>query len=175
MPLFFMAVTRQKKEEVLKSLKEGFKKAKIVMFVNFHGLNVKAANELRKILRGLGVSYGVAKKTLIKKALEGFSFEGVLPNLEGEIAVAVSENDSLETIKAVENFAKKNKTLKFAGGIFENKYIEGKTVVMLANIPPREILLGQLVNIINSPVRGLVVTLNGVTRKLVSVLSQIKK
>lgn len=171
-----MAITRQKKEEILENLKENLKKAKIVVFVNFHGLSVSLANELRKILRGMGVTYMVAKKTLIKKALETFGFSGEMPKLEGEIAIAVSDSDPIASAKALEQFAKKTKgKIKLAGGVFENKFIGSETVVMLANIPAREVLLGQLVNIINSPIQGLVVTLNGVMKNFLSVLSQIKK
>jgi large subunit ribosomal protein L10 len=170
-----MSITRQKKGEILKDLEENFKKAKIIVFVNFHGLNVSAAAELRKLLREIGVKYLVAKKTLIKKALEGFGFGGELPKLEGEISLAFSESDPIISAKTLEQFAKKNKTIKLLGGIFENKYIGSEILVMLANIPPREVLLGQLVNVINSPIQGLVVTLNRVMENFLNVLSQIKK
>ncbi|MBI4692035.1 MAG: 50S ribosomal protein L10 [Candidatus Terrybacteria bacterium] len=171
-----MSITKQKKEEILENLKESLKKAKIVVFVNFHGLSVSLANELRKILRSMGVTYMVAKKTLIKKALETFGFSGEMPKLEGEIAIAVSDSDPLASAKALEQFAKKNKDkIKLGGGVFENKYIGAETVIMLANIPAREILLGQLVNIINSPIQGLVVTLNGLVSKFVRTLEEIAK
>lgn len=160
-----MAVTRQKKQEILKELEKDLKTAKVVIFVNFHGLSVKLANELRKMLKKTGVKYLVAKKTLLKKVLGAFSFEGDLPELEGEIGIAVSELDSLETIKTLQQFAKKNKTLKLTAGIWENKYIDGEKVMALANIPSREILLSQLVNIIKSPVQRLVVTLNSIAKK----------
>lgn len=170
-----MAITRQKKEQILKNVKDGLKKAKLVVFVNFHGLNVEAANELRKLLKNVGVGYLVAKKTIIKKAFEQFKFEGEMPNLEGEIALAVSDGDAIVQAKELQQFAKKTKKISLIGGIFENKYIGAETVVMLANIPSREVLLGKFVNIINSPLQGLVGTLQGNIRNLVSVLSQIKK
>ena len=170
-----MTITKQKKGEILKDLENNLKKAKIVVFVNFHGLNVSAATQLRRLLGNIGARYLVAKKTLIKKALESFGLEGEILNLEGEVAMAFCEQDPILSAKAIEQFAKKNKAIKILGGVFENKYIGQKSVIMLANIPPREVLLGQFVNIINSPVRGLVVTLNGVIRNFVSVLNQIKK
>lgn len=168
-----MAVTKQKKEEVLRKLKDGLKKSKFIVFVNFHGLNVASAGELRKMLRKMEAGYSVVKKTLIKKALEEIKFSGDIPELEGEIGVAFSENDSVETIKSLRDFAKK-KNIKLIGGVFENKYIDDKTVIMLANIPPREILLAQLVNVINSPIQGVVVSLNEIMGNFVRVLNQIK-
>jgi len=169
-------ITKQKKEEILKKLETNLKKAKIVVFVNFHGLSVSLANELRKILRSADVTYMVAKKTLIKKALESFGFSGEMPKLDGEIAIAVSNSDPIASAKVLEEFAKKNKDkIKLSGGVFENKYIGAETVAMLANIPPREILLGQIVNIINSPIQELVVALNGITTKFVRTLGEIAK
>jgi len=167
-------ITKQKKQEILKDLENNLRKAKIVVFVNFHGLNVAAAAELRKSLREIGVKYLVAKKTLIKKALESFNFQGELPELEGEISLAFSEGDPIASAKILEQFAKKNKTIKLLAGIFENKYISSENLVILASIPSREVLLGQLVNVINAPIQRLVVTLNGVMRNFVSVINQIK-
>ena len=120
------------------------------------------------MLQKIGVKYLVAKKTLLRKALEALSFEvpsGGVPKLDGEIAVVFSESESLEAIKAVQKFAQSNKMLKLTAGIFESKYIDGEKVLALADIPSIEILLGQLINIINSPVRGLVVTLSGIAKK----------
>lgn len=162
-----MSITKQKKSEILKGLEEKIKKATVVVFVNFHGLAVGAEKELRKILRTIGAEYTVAKKTLIKKALEKSDFGGELLNLEGEIAVVVSGKDPLEPIKTIATFAKKNQQIKLMAGVFENKYIDKETVVMLGNIPAREVLLAQIVNIINSPIQGIVVALDKIANKKV--------
>jgi len=168
-----MSLTKQKKQEILKDLETNLKKAKIVIFVNFHGLNVVNSNKLRKLLREIGVRYLVVKKTLAKKALEMIGLKGEMPNLEGELALAFSEQDPIISAKTLEKFAKENKTIKLIGGVWDNKYINSETVLTLANIPSREILLGKLVYIINSPIQGLVGVLNGITKNLVSVLNQI--
>jgi len=91
-------------------------------------------------------------------------FTGEIPELKGELALAFSEQDPLVSAKALEDFAKKNKTIKLVGGVWDNKYINSETVVALANIPSREILLSKLVYIINSPVRGLVVALSRIKK-----------
>ena len=88
-----MAISRQKKEEILKNLREDIKQAGIIVFVNFHGLSVLRATELRRVLRQIGAKYVVAKKTIIKKAFEKSGFSGELPELEGEIALAFSKED----------------------------------------------------------------------------------
>jgi len=158
-------ITKQQKNETIKNLKENLKKANIVMFVNFHGLNVKLAGELRRALRKIGASYTVARKTLVKKALESFNLPGEMPNLEGEMALAYSETDALAPAKELHQFAKKNKTLKILGGIFENQYVGAEKIVALAVIPSRETLLAQMLNIINSPRKGVVVALAEIAKK----------
>ena len=170
-----MAITKQKKEEILKRLQEKIKEAKIVVFVNFHGLSVLSAIELRRKLRQIMTGYLVAKKTLIKKALEQFNFPGEPPKLDGEIALAFSREDPVVSAKAIEQFAKKNKTIKILGGVFESSFVGADKVIVLANIPPREILLGQFVNIINSPVQGAVSVLGGIIKNFAVVLNQVAK
>src|SRR5690348_15002280 len=85
---FIMAVTREKKAEVLSKLKDIFGRVSNAVFVNFHGLTVGDASEMRRSLHGEKVTYYVAKKTLLKRALEEAGLSGDIPELEGEIAVA---------------------------------------------------------------------------------------
>ena len=167
-----MAITKEKKKEIIKDLKEELKKARIIIFVNFHGLSVVLAGDLRRKLTEISAKYKVAKKTLIRKTMEEFGFEGEWPELEGEVGVAFSDGDPIEPARILKDFAKKH-NIKLLGGVFENKYIDADTVVMLANIPAKEVLLGQFVNIINSPIQGMVVALNGIAKNFVRVLNQI--
>ena len=169
-----MPISRQKKEEILKELVNGFKNSSLVVFVNFHGLSVAAANELRRTLRNISVRYMVAKKTLIKKALEEVGLPAADINLEGEIALAFAEGDPITAAQELNKFAKKE-DISIQAGVFENQLVGKETVVMLANIPPRETLLAQFVNIINSPLQGLVSVLNAPIRDLAVVLSEIQK
>ena len=169
-----MPISRQKKEEILKELVNGFKNSNLVVFVNFHGLSVAAANELRRTLRNISVRYMVAKKTLIKKALEEAGLPAADINLEGEIALAFAEGDPIIAAQELNKFAKKE-DISIQAGVFENEVVGKETVVMLANIPPRETLLAQFVNIINSPLQGLVSVLNAPIRDLAVVLSEIQK
>ena len=158
-------ITKQQKSEIIDNLKNDIKKSSIVMFANFHGLNVKLVSELRRLLRQAGAKYFVTRKTLVKKALEASSFGGEMPKMEGETAVVYTEGDPLSSASALNNFAKTNKFLKILGGIFESKYVGADRVMALASIPSREILLSQFLNIINSPKRGLVVALSEIAKK----------
>ena len=158
-------ITKQQKSEIIDKVKDEVKKSNIVMFANFHGLNVKLVSELRKLLRQTGANYFVTRKTLVKKALEASSFEGEMPKMEGETAIVYANGDALSSAGALNNFAKRNKFLKILGGIFENRYIGADRVIALASIPSREVLLSQFLNIISSPKRGLVVALSEIAKK----------
>ena len=170
-----MATTRQKKETILQGLAGQFKEAQMVIFVNFHGLSTAATRKLRKLLRTTGSQYKVAKKTLIKKAMEALNVVGDTPNLEGEIALIFGADNLPTVAKSLIKFIKENKEMAISGGILENKFIGSKMVSELAAIPTREILLAKLVYVINSPRQRLVGALGGDLRKFANILSQIRK
>ena len=164
-----MAITKDKKSEIIHKVKEIITKGKSIVFVNFHGLTVAGVNELRRNLRAKEVGYYVAKKTLIKRALAEAPITGVLPELDGEVAVAFGE-DALTPVKEIYDFHKKNtEMIKIIGGVVEGAYASAEQMLALAKIPSREVLLGQFVNVINSSIQGLVIALDAIAKKKESV------
>jgi len=172
---YFMPLTKQKKTEIMKDLKERLKDAKIIVFVNFHGLNTALTRDIKRLLTKAEAKYIVAKKTLIKKVLEEFKFAGEIPELDGEVALVVGKGDAVLPVKEIAKFGKAHPEITFLGGIFEKAFLGKESVAGIAKLPAREVLLAQLLNVISSPQRGLVGALSGVQRKFVIVLSQIKK
>lgn len=161
-----MPISKEKKKELLTKLKT-VASAKSLAFVNFHGLTVADSTELRRKLRETGVSYLVAKKTIARKALAESGISGSLPELSGELALAWSE-DLLAPAREVFAFQKKfDNRISLLGGAFEGKFIGAEEIKVLALIPSRETLLAQFVNLINSPIQGLVMALDGVAKKKV--------
>src|SRR3989344_9699639 len=118
-----MAITRQKKEEIVAKVVDIAKTAKTLVFAQFKGLTVAEQNEMRKALRPLGVGYTVAKKSLMSRALAGAKFEGTMPALEGEVSLAYGE-DELAPARELAVFVKKfGEHLAFAGGVFGGKFV----------------------------------------------------
>jgi len=157
-----MTVTRQKKEEVVAKIKDAASGAESIVFVNFHGLGVSDTNELRSALREEGVSYTVARKTLIRRALSSAKFEGDLPELPGEVAIAYGADPVLPAGK-IADFAKKHKeNISILGGVFEGKFMDKAEMENIASIPSMQVLRGMFVNVINSPIAGLVVALDAI-------------
>ena len=95
-----MALTRQKKEDIIKNVTDSIKNAASVAFVKFHGLSVAHADEMRRGLRKKGVSYTVVKKTLLKRVLKDAGISGEEPNLEGKVAIAYGA-DIVEPAKGI--------------------------------------------------------------------------
>lgn len=155
-----MAISRAKKGEIVDKLKDALKGAKSLVFVNFHGLKVSEAGEMRRALKSEGVSYSVAKKTLTKRVLSEEKFSGEQPELSGELAVAWSE-DLIAPARGVYGFQKKfPEGLKILGGVFEGKYMTQTEMEEIAMIPTLDVLRGKFVNIINSPIQRFAIALN---------------
>jgi large subunit ribosomal protein L10 len=170
-----MPLTKQKKEEIIANLKEKLSNAVIVVMVNFHGLSVFKVMELRSEIRKAGGSYSVSKKTLFSRAANETDL--AIPDgdvLEGETGFACSDENTVEVAQAVANFAKKNKNvIRILGAFYEKAWVGKEVVDKLASIPSREVLLGQLMNVINAPARNLVGVVGAPIRQLATVLAAI--
>jgi large subunit ribosomal protein L10 len=163
-----MAITKEKKGDILKSLNDIIKNSLSVVFVNFHGLSSNDANEVRSALAKEGVSYFVAKKTLAKKALEDAKVPGDRPEFLGELGIVYGA-DAVAPARGVYAFQKKlENKISILGGIFEGKFADKAAMVAISQIPPLKTLHAQFVNVINSPIQGFVVALSEIAKKKTS-------
>ena len=162
-----MSISKEKKKEILGSLKT-ISASKSLAFVNFHGLTVANATELRRKLKDSGVSYLVAKKSLAKKALGESGIGGTLPELSGELGIAYGD-DAIAPAREIFAFQKKfENRVSLLGGVFEGKFIGAEEAKALALIPPLQTLRAQFVNLINSPIQGFVMVLDGVAKSKIT-------
>mgnify|MGYP001564558662 CR=1 FL=1 len=160
-----MAIKKEKKVELVSGIDESLRASKSVVFVKFDKLKVADSNAFRKDMRAGGVGYTVAKKTLLKRALDAQKFDGVMPEMDGQIAIAYSTDD-LATAREVYNFHKGHKeNVQIVGGVFEGKYKNAVEMMSLATIPSREVLLSQLAYLLKSPIQRLAIGLNAVALK----------
>ena len=160
-----MAITREKKENIIEKVKDAATRAKSFVFVQFHGLSVADAQALRRSFRENDAEYVVVKKTLLKKALKdsGKEFDS---ELEGEIGVAFSYGDELAAFKTASDFTKKLKEkLQIAGGYFEDKFVDISEARMLGSIPGREALIGQVMSVLQGNIRKFMYVVNELSKK----------
>lgn len=159
-----MAISKEKKGEILNKLKKIVKDSVSVVFINFHALPVKESSDIRKMLRTKGIGYTVAKKTLTKKALTEGGIAGTLPELPGELGI-VYGLDPVESAREVYEFQKKlDKKIQIVGGVFEGKFMNMQEMIMVAQIPGMKTLHAQFVNLINSPIQGFVMALDQIAK-----------
>lgn len=159
-----MAITKEKKQEILAKLDSIKQDADSIVFVNFNGLGVEDTNAMRAELKDRGVGYFVAKKTLLHRAFDDV-FTGEMPPLDGEISIAYSD-DPMAPAQNIKEFAAKHKDkLSIEGGIFQGVYKNKEEMTEIASIPGLDTLRGMFVNVINSPIQGLAVSLNQIAEK----------
>jgi len=161
-----MALNREQKTKQIDSIKEKVAVQKSVVFADFAKVPSKEMFSLRKSLKEAGCSLKIAKKTLARIAFgrSKVSFwskiKAVVP---GQLALVFGIEDEIAPARIANEFAKKQENFKILGGIWENRFIEKVKVVELAQIPPRNELLGRLVGSIYSPVSSFVRVLSKIS------------
>lgn len=171
-----MAVTSEK-QAVVAELKGKLANTKGAVLTSNRGLTVAQDTKLRRKLREAGVEYRVVKNTMTRIAANELGLEGLDTYLEGPTAIAISEIDPVAPAKIISEFIKENKlqALEIKAGIVEGKVIDANGVKALANLPPREVLIAQVLAGMQAPIAGFVNVLQGTIRNAVYVLEAIRK
>ncbi|MFZ5975781.1 MAG: 50S ribosomal protein L10 [Bacillota bacterium] len=169
------AETIRVKEEKVNEVIEMFKDAKSVVLVDYRGLTVEEADNLRNEFRKEGVVYHVIKNSLVERAVAQLNIEGMNPYLKGPSAFAFGYNDPVTPAKIVSDFIKKTKKMSIKAGLVDNKVIDENGVKALAALPSREVLLAKLLGSLNAPAAGLVTVLGGTIRSLLYTLNAIQE
>lgn len=172
-----MPITKEKKGEILQALVKDMKEAKSVVFADYQGMSVKEVKEMRSKMREKGVSFQVAKKTLLKLAAKEAGYEEEIPSeaLAGPVGAAFSMEDDIAAAKLIYEIGKKNQNLKLRGAIFEGKVLSVAQTKQLAMLPSREELISKFIYVIKSPIQGFHGVLNNTVAGFVRVLNAIKE
>jgi large subunit ribosomal protein L10 len=162
------------KEETVQSLAALIAQSKSIYLTNFQGMNVELVSKMRRKLRDAKVEYRVAKNTLTKLALKAQGVEGLDSFLEGPTGIAFGP-DEVSAAKILADFAK-----EFEKPALKAAYVAGHMygpdgIKTLAQLPPREVLLGQFIGGLRSPMQGFVGVLAASIRQVVGVMDAIGK
>lgn len=175
---------KAEKVTFVENLEKELKGAKSVVLVNYAGLGVKAQQELKNRLSGVGAKMVVVKNTLLKRAGEAVGIDKELLSdsiLTGQTALVISSADPIAPIQVLGKFAKEfvseagNPIPKFKVGVVDGSFQDETALAKLSTLPGRDILLGQLLGTLMGSEFGLVGTLNGNLQKLVNILDQASK
>lgn len=169
-----MPLTKEKKEVIVRDLEEKLAKQKSIVFMDFAGIKVKDLTEVRNQLKTEGNEMKVAKKNLLRIALEKKNIDLDVKKLDGEVAIIFGYEDEISPSKIIYQFTKTNKKARLIGGLVGDNFYGEADIIKLAQLPSKEQLLGRLLGTINAPVSNFVSVLHGNLRGLVYALSAIK-
>lgn len=163
----------EEKQQAVNDLSEKLKAARTGVVVDYRGITVEADTKMRKQLRESGSHYKVVKNTMLRIALKEAGIEGLDPFLEGTTAVAVNTEDYVAPAKILNDAAEKDKTVTIKAGFIDGKFATADEIKTLASLPPKDVLIGQVLRGLNGPISGLVTVLNGTLKGLVVALNAI--
>jgi large subunit ribosomal protein L10 len=174
-------LTRKQKEILVEEFVKAFKESEIVVFTDFTGMTVDQSNSLRTELfnaYGDKCVYKVVRNSLLRTAINKaeLNFEEFETYLEGSTGVFyVKEGDSIEGLKVLTEFAKKNKALPaIKGGLLEGQLFGSEKAKELAKLPSKPELIAMFLRGINAPISGFVNVLAGTLRSFYNVVNAIK-
>ncbi|MFD0944154.1 50S ribosomal protein L10 [Savagea faecisuis] len=149
-----MSKILQAKQAVVQEITDKMKESAAFIVVDYRGLSVAQATELRKQLREAGVDMTVYKNTMSRRAAESLGFEALNEFLTGPNAIAFSTEDVIAPAKVLNNFAKENEQLEIKAGIIEGNLVSVDEIKALAELPSREGLLSMLLSVLQAPMRN---------------------
>ncbi|OGW14968.1 MAG: 50S ribosomal protein L10 [Nitrospinae bacterium RIFCSPLOWO2_12_FULL_45_22] len=161
------------KIDTVEALQDKFNQTKAAVLIDFKGLNVQKINDLRKQLRGAAIEYMVVKNTLARIASRGTQFETITPLFRGPTSIAFSYQDALIPAKILSALTQKEPNLVIKGGILEGKALDPIEVKLLAELPPEEILLSQMLRSLKAPLANFVQILHALIVNLLGVLNAL--
>ena len=164
----------EEKQKIAEDLRERFAKAAVIVLADYKGLDVASMNDLRRKLREEDIEFQVAKNTLLTRAAKDTEVEKMQDFFQGPSAVALSYSDPVAPAKILTQFAKDNKALEIKCGVLKDKLLDVDAIKALAQLPTREVLLGQFLSVLNQVPTSFVRTIAEIPRSFLNVLTAIK-
>ncbi len=169
-----MALTREKKEQVVGDLEKLLADSKLTVVAKYQGTPVKAMQQLRSSAAVDGTTLHVVKNRLFKKALDSNSALKNIDtsNLRGQLLYAFNAGDEVAPARSLADFAKTNPQIEFVAAITAEGQLLGADLVKdLASLPTKDVLRAQLIGTISAPVSNFVNILAGNVRGILNVLN----
>lgn len=168
-------MNRDEKAAVVEQIAAQITESEAIFAVDYRGISVPQAADLRSRLRDADASFRIVKNTLTERAAERAEAESLRELLDGPTALAFVRGDAALAAKALNDFARAANLLDFKGGIMNGEALSAEQIRSIARLPARDVLFGQLVGVVASPVTGLVRTLNALIAGLAIQLRQIEE
>lgn len=166
-------MNRDEKTAVIDEIAAQIEGAEAIFAVDYKGISVTQAAELRGRLRESDAVFRVVKNRLTKLAAERAGEERLAELLQGPTALAFVRGDTAQAAKAISTFSKEHGVLAFKGGFMDSLSLDEENFKSIARLPSREVLNGQLAGVVASPLTGLVRGLGSMIQGLAIQLNQI--
>ena len=158
-------VILEKKQAEVEALVEKLQNSVSGVLVQYQGITVEDDTKMRAALRNAGVDYAVIKNSITGRACDQVGFSDMKAHLEGMTAIAISKDDPIAPAKILKEYDDKVESFKIKAGYIDGKVVDADTVMQLASIPPKEVLLGKLLGSLKSPLCKLCAVLNAKIEK----------
>jgi large subunit ribosomal protein L10 len=165
----------QAKEQVVKEIEQKVNAASLIVFSDYRGLNVEEVTELRNKLRVPGVEFKVLKNTMMRFALKNAGYEDMAEQVQGPNAVLFSNDDVVGPAKTIFEFMRQHPNLEIKFGLLEGQSVSAEKIKALADLPPREVLVAQVLGTMQAPITSFVRVLNANITGLARALDQIRE
>ncbi|AEA13789.1 MULTISPECIES: 50S ribosomal protein L10 [Bacillus] len=160
-----MSKVIETKQQVVTEIADKLRASKSTIVVDYRGLTVSEATELRKQLREAGVEFKVYKNSLTRRAAESAEMAELNEFLTGPNAIAFSNEDVVAPAKVLNDFATKHEALEIKAGVIEGKLVTLDEVKAIATLPSREGLLSMLLSVLQAPIRNLALATKAVAEQ----------
>jgi len=166
-------MNREQKSAVIDEIAAQITESEAVYAVDYRGMSVAQAAELRGKLRDADATLRIVKNTLTIRAADQAGTENLKSLLTGPTALTFARGDAASAAKAVFDYARTTGLLPFKGGVLNGEALSPEQVQSIARLPTRDVLNAQFVNIVASPLTGLVTSLSNLISGLARQLSQV--
>jgi large subunit ribosomal protein L10 len=166
-------MNRDQKAAAIAEIAANIDESQAVFAVDYRGISVPQVAELRSKLREADATFKVVKNSLTERAADQVGAETLKALLEGPTALTFVRGDIATAAKAVADYGRATQLLPFKGGLMDGAALDPEQIRSLSRLPSREVLYGQLVGVVASPISGLVRSLGGLLGGLAVALGQV--
>jgi large subunit ribosomal protein L10 len=168
-------VNRDQKATAIAQIAEQIQESEAVFAIDYRGITVAQVAELRGKLRETDATFRVVKNTLTERAADQADAEALKSLLEGPTALTFVRGDAAAAAKVIADFQRSTggELLPFKGGLMDGDALDAAQITAISKLPSRQVLYGQLVGMIASPITGLARSLNGLVGGLAIALGGV--